>query len=58
MTDEDWAEMAPAERAFAIRWLGLTEQERDDFCRQLLSAIEVLQRLRVLDEGTDGAAAA
>lgn len=57
MTDEDWAEMAPSERAFAVRWLGLSEQERDDFCRQLLSAIEVLQRLRVFDGGPEGAPA-
>ena len=47
MTDDDWAELGPGERAFAVRWLGLTEVERDDFCRQLLDAIEVLQRLRV-----------
>ena len=47
MTDDDWAELPPGERAFAVRWLGLSEAERDDFCRQLLEAIEVLQRLRV-----------
>jgi hypothetical protein len=56
MTDEDWAALAPAERAFAVRWLEFDEDERDDFCRQLLAAIEVLQRFRVLDGGTEAAA--
>ena len=49
MTDEDWADLLPGERAFAVRWLGLTDEERDEFCRRLLDAIEVLQRLRVFD---------
>jgi hypothetical protein len=57
MTDEDWAALPPAERAFALRWLELDETERDDFCRQLLAAIEVLQRLRVFDSGPESAAA-
>ncbi len=57
MTDEDWAAFEPGERAFAQRWLSLTDAERDDFCRQLLDAIEVLQRFRVLDDGPDAAAA-
>jgi ATP/maltotriose-dependent transcriptional regulator MalT len=57
MTDEDWARLAPAERAFALRWLELDETERDDFCRQLLAAIEVLQRFRVLDGGQEQAPA-
>ena len=57
MTDEDWAGLAPAERAFAVRWLELDETERDDFCRQLLAAIEVLQRFRVFDSGSDAAPA-
>ena len=57
MTDEDWAGLAPAERAFALRWLELDETERDDFCRQLLAAIEVLQRFRVLDGGSEPAPA-
>jgi hypothetical protein len=57
MTDEDWAALPQAERAFALRWLELDETERDDFCRQLLAAIEVLQRLRVFDGGPDPAAA-
>ena len=58
MTDEDWAALEPGERAFAVRWLGLNEAERDEFCRQLLDAIEVLQRLRVFDDGPDAASAA
>ncbi len=53
MTDDDFAGLGPGERAFAVRWLSLTEDERDDFCRQLLDAIEVLQRLRWFDAGTD-----
>jgi len=57
MTDDDWAAMDPAERAFAVRWLELDETERDDFCRQLLAAIEVLQRFRVLDSGAEPTAA-
>jgi hypothetical protein len=57
MTDEDWAALPAAERAFALRWLELDETERDDFCRQLLAAIEVLQRLRVFDGGPDAAPA-
>jgi hypothetical protein len=57
MTDEDWAALPPAERAFALRWLELDETERDDFCRQLLAAIEVLQRLRVFDGGSEAATA-
>jgi hypothetical protein len=58
MTDEDWAALEPGERAFALKWLRLSEDERDAFCRQLLDAIEVLQRLRVLDGGADAEAAA
>ena len=58
MTDDDWAGLAPAERAFAVRWLELDEDQRDAFCRQLLAAIEVLQRLNVLDGGQEPATAA
>ena len=58
MTDEDWAELAPGERAFAIRWLGLSEPEREEFCRKLLDAIEVLQRLRVFEDGSEASSAA
>jgi hypothetical protein len=57
MTDEDWAAFEPGEREFALRWLGLSEAERDAFCRQLLDAIEVLQRFRVLDDGSEAATA-
>jgi ATP/maltotriose-dependent transcriptional regulator MalT len=57
MTDDDWAAMEPAQRAFAVRWLELDETERDDFCRQLLAAIEVLQRFRILDGGSEAATA-
>ncbi len=57
MTDDDWAALQPGERDFAVRWLGLSEGERDDFCRQLLAAIEVLQRFRVLDGEAEGSAA-
>jgi hypothetical protein len=57
MTDEDWAAFEPGERAFAQRWLSLSETERDEFCRQLLDAIEVLQRFRVLDDGSETAPA-
>jgi ATP/maltotriose-dependent transcriptional regulator MalT len=51
MTDEDWATLEPNERAFAVQWLGLDEAERDAFCRQLLAAIEVLQRFRIFEDG-------
>ncbi len=57
MTDEDWVAFEPGERAFALRWLSLSEAERDDFCRQLLDAIEVLQRFRVFDDGSEAASA-
>jgi hypothetical protein len=56
MTDDEWAQLEPGERAFAVRWLGLDDVERDEFCRQLLAAIEMLQRFRVLDEGPGPAA--
>ena len=58
MTDEEWAALDPGERDFAVRWLALSEGERDDFCRQLLAAIEVLQRFRVLDGEIEGTSAA
>jgi hypothetical protein len=37
--------------------LGLDQAERDDFCRQLLDAIEVLQRFRVFDDDPEAAPA-
>jgi len=58
MTDDEWAAMDEAERAFAVRWLELDDTERDAFCRQLLAAIEVLQRFRVLDGGAESASPA
>jgi ATP/maltotriose-dependent transcriptional regulator MalT len=56
MTDEEWAALDRGERDFAVHWLGLSDGERDDFCRQLLAAIEVLQRLRVFEAGTEESA--
>ena len=58
MTDEEWAGLAEGEREFAVRWLTLSETERDAFCRQLLDAIEVLQRFRVFDGEAEGSSAA
>ena len=58
MTDEDWAGLELTERAFAVRWLGLDEREREAFCRQLLAAIEVLERFLVFDGGEAEAASA
>jgi len=57
MTDEDWARFGPAERRFAMRWVSLDGEERDVFLRDLLAAIEVLQRLGVLAEPDTTAAA-
>lgn len=57
MTDDEWAALDAHEREFAVRWLRLSEPEREDFCRQLLAAIEVLQRLRVFEPDADGSAA-
>ena len=49
MNDDDFAMLAEPEREFALRWAHMTEEEQDRFCRGLLTAIEVLQRLRVLE---------
>jgi hypothetical protein len=49
MTDDEFAALDPSSRDFALHWLGLTEDERERFCRQLLAAIEVLQRLGILE---------
>ena len=57
MTDEDWAKFGPAERRFAMRWVALEGGEREVFLRDLLAAIEVLQRLGVLEEPDAPAAA-
>jgi hypothetical protein len=49
VNDDEFATLAEAERDFALRWARMTEDEQDGFCRGLLAAIEVLQRLRVLE---------
>lgn len=49
MTDEEFAALEQTERDFALRWVGMTEAEQEWFCRSLLAAIEVLQRLGVLE---------
>ena len=49
MNDDEFATLAEQEREFALRWVRMTEDEQERFCRGLLAAIEVLQRLRVLD---------
>ena len=49
MNDEEFATLPESEREFALRWARMTEEEQERFCRGLLSAIEVLQRLRVLE---------
>jgi hypothetical protein len=50
MTDDEFAALETAERDFAIRWVGMSDDEQSAFCRSLLAAIEVLQRLGVLDD--------
>ena len=49
VNDDDFATLAEPEREFALRWAHMTEDEQERFCRGLLTAIEVLQRLRVLE---------
>ncbi|HET7472921.1 MAG TPA: hypothetical protein VFJ71_07340 [Candidatus Limnocylindrales bacterium] len=49
MTDDEFAALSTDERDFAIRWVRMSEDQQDGFCRGLLAAIEVLQRLGVLD---------
>jgi hypothetical protein len=49
VNDDEFATLAEPERDFALRWARMTEEEQDRFCRGLLTAIEVLQRLRVLE---------
>jgi hypothetical protein len=49
VNDEDFAALQPTERDFTLRWVGMTRAEQEWFCRNLLAAIEVLQRLGVLD---------
>jgi len=50
MTDDEFAALDTNERDFAIRWVGMSDEEQVSFCRGLLAAIEVLQRLGVLDD--------
>jgi hypothetical protein len=52
MTDDEWMAFNPAERRFAQRWIAMSDAERDEFSRQLLAAIEVLERFRAF-EGPD-----
>ena len=49
VNDDEFATLAEPEREFALRWARMTDEEQDRFCRGLLTAIEVLQRLRVLE---------
>ena len=50
MTDDEFAALETDERDFAIRWVRMSDEEQAGFCRGLLAAIEVLQRLGVLDD--------
>ena len=50
MTDDEFAALDTNERDFAIRWVRMSDEEQAGFCRGLLAAIEVLQRLGVLDD--------
>jgi hypothetical protein len=56
VTDDDFAALNTSERDFALRWIAMTPPEQESFCRGLLAAIEVLQRLGQL-EPPDAAAA-
>jgi hypothetical protein len=49
VNDDDFAALNTTERDFALRWVRMTDEEQDSFCRNLLAAIEVLQRLGALD---------
>jgi hypothetical protein len=49
VNDDEFATLPQSEREFALRWARMTDEEQERFCRGLLTAIEVLQRLRVLD---------
>ena len=55
MKDDDWETIDQDERRFILKWAGLDEGEREHFLRQLLTAIEVLQHLGVLDTAEGGA---
>ena len=49
VTDDEFAALNTTERDFALRWVRMTSTEQDWFCRNLLAAIEVLQRLGALE---------
>jgi hypothetical protein len=49
VNDEEFAALASTERDFALRWVRMSDDEQEWFCRNLLAAIEVLQRLGVLE---------
>ena len=49
VTDDEFAALEPTERDFALRWVRMSASEQEWFCRNLLAAIEVLQRLGALD---------
>jgi len=49
MTDDEWVTFSQTERHFALRWIAMSEPERDEFSRQLLAVIEVLERFRVFE---------
>jgi hypothetical protein len=56
LNDDDFAALTTTERDFALRWVRMTDEEQDWFCRNLLAAIEVLQRLGALEppQAADG----
>ena len=58
VTDDEFAALNTTERDFALRWVRMTGEEQDWFCRNLLAAIEVLQRLGALEppQAADGMA--
>jgi hypothetical protein len=58
VNDDDFAALNTTERDFALRWVRMSGEEQDWFCRNLLAAIEVLQRLGALDppHAADGVA--
>jgi hypothetical protein len=58
MTDDEFAALDVPAREFAMRWVLMSEQDQDAFCRQLLAAIEVLQRLGTLEPPAEDAAPA
>jgi hypothetical protein len=56
VTDDEFAALNTTERDFALRWVRMTDEEQNCFCRNLLAAIELHQRLGVLEppETADG----